>query len=171
MEIRLTTKIDKISMKKYYLNIIKDKDKRIAELEQELAEYKKYKEWQEQLDCKNADELIDFVMSNYLTEDEKCKTIKELNKQLAGLKEKAIDRPKFKHLEEYWYIENNPYCDNELQVFNGKVMEIICAYDEDWLYEYRFDTSCRYIEEDNIFATEQEAQVKLRSLKDVYNRT
>ena len=28
--------IDKISMKKYYLNIIKDKDKRIAELEQDL---------------------------------------------------------------------------------------------------------------------------------------
>lgn len=51
-----------------------EKDQRIAELEQELAEYKKYKEWQEQLDCKNADELIEFVMSNMLTEDEKCKS-------------------------------------------------------------------------------------------------
>ena len=89
----------------------------------------------------------------------------ELEQELAELKEKAIDRPKFKHLEEYWYIENNPYCDNELQVFNGKVMEIICAYDEDWLYEYRFDTSCRYIEEDNIFATEQEAQAKLKEIQ------
>ena len=91
--------------------------------------------------------------------------IAELEQELAELKEKAIDRPKFKHLEEYWYIENNPYCDNELQVFNGKVMEIICAYDEDWLYEYRFDTSCRYIEEDNIFATEQEAQAKLKEIQ------
>ena len=91
--------------------------------------------------------------------------IAKLEQELAELKEKAIDRPKFKHLEEYWYIENNPYCDNELQVFNGKVMEIICAYDEDWLYEYRFDTSCRYIEEDNIFATEQEAQEKLKEIK------
>ena len=91
--------------------------------------------------------------------------VKELEQELAELKEKAIDRPKFKHLEEYWYIENNPYCDNELQVFNGKVMEIICAYDEDWLYEYRFDTSCRYIEEDNIFATEQEAQEKLKEIR------
>ena len=36
MGIRLTTKADKISMKKYYLNIIKDKDQRIAELEQDL---------------------------------------------------------------------------------------------------------------------------------------
>ena len=91
--------------------------------------------------------------------------IAELEQELAELKEKAIDRPKFKHLEEYWYIENNPYCDNELQVFNGKVMEIICAYDEDWLYEYRFDTSCRYIEEDNIFTTEQEAQAKLKEIQ------
>ena len=91
--------------------------------------------------------------------------VKELEQELAELKEKAIDRPKFKHLEEYWYIENNPYCDNELQVFNGKVMEIICAYDEDWLYEYRFDTSCRYIEEDNIFTTEQEAQAKLKEIQ------
>ena len=90
---------------------------------------------------------------------------KQLEQKLAELKEKAIARPKFKHFEEYWYIENNPYCDNELQVFNGKVMEIICAYDEDWLYEYRFDTSCRYIEEDNIFATEQEAQAKLKEMK------
>lgn len=40
MGIRLTTKVDKISMKKYYLNIIKDKDQRIAELEQELAKLK-----------------------------------------------------------------------------------------------------------------------------------
>lgn len=96
---------------------------------------------------------------------QKDQHIAELEKQLAKLKEKAIDRPKFKHFEEYWYIENNPYCDNELQVFNGKVMEIICAYDEDWLYEYRFDTSCRYIEEDNIFATEQEAQEKLKEVQ------
>lgn len=96
---------------------------------------------------------------------EKDEEINQLKQELAELKEKAIDRPKFKHLEEYWYIENNPYCDNELQVFNGKVMEIICAYDEDWLYEYRFDTSCRYIEEDNIFATEQEAQDKLKEMK------
>ena len=96
---------------------------------------------------------------------QKDQRIAELEQELAELKEKAIARPKFKHFEEYWYIENNPYCDNELQVFNGKVMEIICAYDEDWLYEYRFDTSCRYIEEDNIFATEQEAQAKLKEIK------
>lgn len=115
-------------------------------------------------------ELVEFVrthdeyyVAEFMLADNK--RIAELEQELAELKEKAIDRPKFKHLEEYWYIENNPYCDNELQVFNGKVMEIICAYDEDWLYEYRFDTSCRYIEEDNIFTTEQEAQEKLKEIQ------
>lgn len=122
------------------LEMLEDKDQRIAELEQDL-----------EFTTKTANELIEIKH--------------KLEQELAELKEKAIDRPKFKHLEEYWYIENNPYCDNELQVFNGKVMEIICAYDEDWLYEYRFDTSCRYIEEDNIFATEQEAQAKLKEIQ------
>lgn len=123
----------------------------------------------------NNDNVLDFEdkTDKYcLSQEDVCnllnkqqKRIAELEQELAELKEKAIDRPKFKHLEEYWYIENNPYCDNELQVFNGKVMEIICAYDEDWLYEYRFDTSCRYIEEDNIFATEQEALNKLKEMQ------
>lgn len=122
----------------------------------------------------NNDNIIDYEdkTDKYcLSQEDVCnllnkqqQRIAELEQELAELKEKAIDRPKFKHLEEYWYIENNPYCDNELQVFNGKVMEIICAYDEDWLYEYRFDTSCRYIEEDNIFATEKEAQAKLKEM-------
>lgn len=121
--------------------------------------------------CKGCNTLLNGDVEPYenweLREDlsQKDQRIAELEQELAELKEKAIDRPKFKHLEEYWYIENNPYCDNELQVFNGKVMEIICAYDEDWLYEYRFDTSCRYIEEDNIFATEQEAQAKLKEIQ------
>ena len=144
------------------IKILEQKDQRIAELEQELA---KYKELQDQLGLENADEFEWFVMLDLLTDNEKNMHILDLHRELAELKGKAIDRPKFKHLEEYWYIENNPYCDNELQVFNGKVMEIICAYDEDWLYEYRFDTSCRYIEEDNIFATEQEAQDKLKEIQ------
>lgn len=113
----------------------------------------------------NIAEWNDFLKCVEEKTRENDQRIAELEQELAELKEKAIDRPKFKHFEEYWYIENNPYCDNELQVFNGKIMEIICAYDEDWLYEYRFDTSCRYIEEDNIFATEQEAQVKLKEMK------
>lgn len=134
------------------LEMLEQKDQRIAELEQKCLLYEK-----EMLNCSQ----LENGMSLCIVQKQR---IAELEQELAELKEKAIDRPKFKHLEEYWYIENNPYCDNELQVFNGKVMEIICAYDEDWLYEYRFDTSCRYIEEDNIFATEQEAQEKLKEI-------
>lgn len=137
--------------------VIEKQQKRIAELEQELAELKeKYNKVSEKL--KNITEEVE---NNFVHGQD----YEKLKQELVELKEKAIDRPKFKHLEEYWYIENNPYCDNELQVFNGKVMEIICAYDEDWLYEYRFDTSCRYIEEDNIFTTEQEAQAKLKEMQ------
>ena len=150
-------------------------------------DYEKYKKLLQEFECKAIDIIEDltYQFKETLAEEiddkikgwkkdnerilrenwEKDDKIKQLEQELAELKEKAIDRPKFKHLEEYWYIENNPYCDNELQVFNGKVMEIICAYDEDWLYEYRFDTSCRYIEEDNIFATEQEAQEKLKEIQ------
>ena len=150
-------------------------------------DYEKYKKLLQEFECKAIDIIEDltYQFKETLAEEiddkikgwkkdnerilrenwEKDDKIKQLEQELAELKEKAIDRPKFKHLEEYWYIENNPYYDNELQVFNGKVMEIICAYDEDWLYEYRFDTSCRYIEEDNIFATEQEAQAKLKEIQ------
>lgn len=150
------------SIKSYFgsdliIKRLNEQDQQIDRLKQQLAELKeKYNKTNEKL--KNITEEID---NNFVHGQD----YEKLKQELAELKEKAIDRPKFKYLEEYWYIENNPYCDNELQVFNGKVMEIICAYDEDWLYEYRFDTSCRYIEEDNIFATEQEAQDKLKEIQ------
>ena len=147
---------------------IEEKDQRIAELEQELAEYKKYKEWQEQLDCKNADELIDFVMSNYLTEDEKCKTIKELNKQLAELKEKAIV-PKFKVGQECYYV----YTKSQLRPFNVKIGRI--TFDTDRknkiIYDSDFEDDDSYFEkyygmkECNLFATEQEAIEKLKEIQ------
>lgn len=144
----------------------KQKDQRIVELEQELAEYKKYKEWQEQLDCKNADELIDFVMSNYLTEDEKCKTIKELNKQLAGLKEKAIV-PRFRIGQEIWYVGYS-------SVQNWIINSIELKYIKDELCEiYRLghdgtdDYNCCImpVDSDRFFTTEQEAQAKLKEMK------
>lgn len=150
-------------------------------------DYEKYKKLLQEFECKAIDIIEDltYQFKETLAEDidrkikgwkdeyerllkenwKKDDKIAELEQELAELKEKAIARPKFKHFEEYWYIENNPYCDNELQVFDGKVMDIICAYDEDWLYEYRFNTSCRYIEEDNIFATEREAQEKLKEIQ------
>lgn len=77
----------------------------------------------------------------------------------------AINKPKFEHFEICFYIENNPYCNNELQIFRGEILEINVAFDEDYLYEYRFDTSCRYIEENMIFETFEEAEKKLQELQ------
>lgn len=84
----------------------------------------------------------------------------QANERLKG----AINKPKFEHFEICFYIENNPYCNNELQIFRGEILEINVAFDEDYLYEYRFDTSCRYIEENMIFTTLEEAEKKLREL-------
>ena len=150
-------------------------DKTIANLQSQLdqakSEITKYKILLNDMETENShlETMLDQANERLKKETEERQHLqcdyKTLLSHYNNLKEIAIARPKFEHFEEYWYIENNPYCDNELQVFNGKVMEIICAYDEDWLYEYRFDTSCRYIEEDNIFATEQEAQDKLKEMK------
>lgn len=85
----------------------------------------------------------------------------QANERLKG----AINKPKFEHFEICFYIENNPYCNNELQIFRGEILEINVAFDEDYLYEYRFNTSCRYIEENMIFATFEEAEKKLQELR------
>ena len=126
-------------------------------LEQELAEYKKYKEWQEQLDCKNADELIDFVMSNYLTEDEKCKTIKELNKQLAGLKEKAIV-PRFKFDEECVVIMFGSY---HFHRFIAQVKDDLCL-----TQPYNDTEEWYYVKPEMVFKTLEEAQAKLKEIQE-----
>ena len=114
MGIRLTTKADKISMKKYYLNIIKDKDQRIAELEQELAK----------------------------------------------LKEKAIV-PKFKVGQEvyYYHIARN-------KIYLGLVEDIQYFATRSGIF-YRIPNLQRdyfWIREDELFATEQEAQEKLKEM-------
>ena len=70
--------------------VIENQQKRIAELEQELA---KYKELQDRLGLKNADEFEWFVMLDLLTDNEKNMHILDLQRELAELKEKAIVPP------------------------------------------------------------------------------
>lgn len=158
MGIRLTTKIDKISMKKYYLNIIKDKDQRIAELEQELA---KYKDLQDRLGLENADEFEWFVMLDLLTDNEKNMHILDLHRELAELKEKAIV-PKFKVGQEvyYYHIARN-------KIYLGLVEDIQYFATRSGIF-YRIPNLQRdyfWIREDELFATEQEAQAKLKELQ------
>ena len=90
MGIRLTTKTDKLSMIKYLKELLKQKDQRIAELEQELA---KYKDLQDRLGLENVDEFEWFVMLDLLTDNEKNMHILDLHRELAELKEKAIVVP------------------------------------------------------------------------------
>lgn len=160
---------------KHFQIMLDNKDKKIADLQLQLdqakSEITKYKILLNDMETENShlETMLDQANERLNKETEERQHLqcdyKTLLSHYNNLKEIAIARPKFEHFEEYWYIENNPYCDNELQVFNGKVIEIICAYDEDWLYEYRFDTSCRYIEENMIFSTLEEAEKKLQELR------
>lgn len=65
--------------------VIEKQQKRIAELEQELA---KYKDLQDRLGLENADEFEWFVMLDLLTDNEKNMHILDLHRELAELKEK-----------------------------------------------------------------------------------
>ena len=152
MGIRLTTKADKISMKKYYLNIIKDKDQRIAELEQELAKLKeKYNKANEKL--KNITEEVE----NNIVDGQDYEKLKQ---ELAELKEKAIV-PKFKVGQEvyYYHIARN-------KIYLGLVEDIQYFATRSGIF-YRIPNLQRdyfWIREDELFATEQEAQEKLKEM-------
>lgn len=137
MGIRLTTKIDKISMKKYYLNIIKDKDKRIAELEQDL-----------EFTTKTANELIEIKH--------------KLEQELAELKEKAIV-PRFRIGQEIWYVYN------KYQKYPFRCVIDKIVYDSSKNHKFRYDTSGELyigVKEEDLFATEQEAQDKLKEIQE-----
>ena len=146
MGIRLTTKIDKISMKKYYLNIIKDKDKRIAELEQDL-----------EFTTKTANELIEIKH--------------KLEQELAELKEKAIV-PRFRIGQTLYMI---PTLLNSLKHITEYELLRITLSDIGIRYELSIKNKEKGIEpyycasEDmfgiSIFTTEQEAQAKLKEVQ------
>lgn len=101
---------------------IKEENK---QLKQQLEEYKTYKDWQDILCCKSAQEVIDFVMSNYLTEDEKCRTIADLKQQLHDLPKKIVGefKEKIKNIKENIWSH---YGKHELinDVDYGKICEL-----------------------------------------------
>ena len=101
---------------------IKEENK---QLKQQLEEYKTYKDWQDILCCKSAQEVIDFVMSNYLTEDEKCRTIADLKQQLHDLPKKIV-----REIEKY-FTEYLPLKYKTGAWFYGKLNEILKKYGEE----------------------------------------
>ena len=145
------------------LEMLEDKDQRIAELEQELA---KYKELQDRLGLKNADEFEWFVMLDLLTDNEKNMHILDLHRELAELKEKAIF-PKFKLGQKVFTINKPNECIFELKIVAIRVTKHI----EDKFNILVYDTErvkdkliMGHFEE-GLFATKQEAQEKLKEMQ------
>ena len=136
------------------LEILEQKDQRIAELEQELA---KYKELQDRLGLKNVDEFEWFVMLDLLTDNEKNMHILDLHRELAELKEKAIV-PKFKHQDYVYAI----YSDRD--IFKGQI-DIFDYYTKKYLVFFNDDIGNDWFSENSLFNTEQEAQEKLKEMQ------
>lgn len=126
---------------------IDELNERIAEIEQELA---KYKELQDQLGLENADEFEWFAMLDLLTDNEKNMHILDLHRELAELKEKAII-PKFKVGQEVWHI------------ITAKPMRDFIVRND--MHQYELGISKFGVYEDFLFATEQEAQDKLKEIQ------
>ena len=133
-----------LGMKKYYLNMIKEKDKRIAELKQELAELKSKYE-----DCEN--ERLQNRM-DYLTMKNKWLNSE---KKLAELKEKAIV-PRFKRQEIVYCFSYG-----KIQLFN------VVAYldNQITLCENRETGKLEFVNNDYLCINEQEALEKLKEIQ------
>lgn len=87
--------------------------------------------------------------------------VKKLEQELAELKEKAIV-PRFKLGQEVWYVYN------KYQKFPFRCVIDKIVYDSSKNHKFRYDTSGELyigIKEEDLFATEQEAQEKLKELQ------
>ena len=133
------------------LEMLEDKDQRIAELEQELA---KYKDLQDRLGLENVDEFEWFVMLDLLTDNEKNMHILDLHRELAELKEKAIV-PRFKRQEIVYCLSYG-----KIQLFN------VVAYldNQITLCENRETGKLEFVNNDYLCINEQEAQAKLKEI-------
>ena len=126
-----------------YKSQMEEKDQRIAELEQDL-----------EFTTKTANELIEIKH--------------KLEQELAEVKENAIV-PKFKVGQECYYV----YTKSQLRPFNVKIGRI--TFDTDRknkiIYDSDFEDDDSYFEkyygmkECNLFATEKEAQEKLKEIQ------
>ena len=125
----------------------------------------------------NNNNIIDFEdeTDKYcLSQDDVCnllnkqhQRIAELEQELAGLKENAIV-PRFRIGQEVFVV------DNECQITQGAVDVILtgqdvfekwCKYSIDLGLEYEDDIRFVYKDEEEIFATEQEAQEKIKEIQ------
>ena len=114
-----------------------EKDKRITELEQDL-----------EFTTKTANELIEIKH--------------KLEQELAELKEKAIV-PRFKIGQEVWWIDTrgNIYNKQNYKIDSYLIDSIVVT---DNKFRYYGEDGC-WLGEEDLFATEQEAQAKLKEIQ------
>lgn len=150
MGIRLTTKIDKISMKKYYLNIIKDKDQRIAELEQDLEFTTKTANELIEIKHKLEQELAELKeMDNYHLRYELAGVDEIITKLKQQLEEKDKEIESILKADDIWF-DSYKYSVDELKqnqkqlaieelekvkAFAEDYIEFKDKHQESWLYE------------------------------------
>ena len=89
--------------------------------------------------------------------EEKGKRIAELEQELAELKEKAIV-PRFKHKDYVYAI----YSDKD--IFKGQI-DVFDYYTSRYFIFFGEDIGSDWFSENSLFATEQEAQAKLKEIQ------
>lgn len=112
---------------------------------------------------------LENIDQSYLIDLATKRKFDEKDQQIAKLEEQLKNAfcPKYQIGERKWYVEANPYCNNDLEIFNGEIYEIcINALNSDNKTRllYKFDTSYGLFLEEEIFATEAEAQKYLEEL-------
>lgn len=139
-----------------------------SQFQKEYEEYQKYKEWQEVLCCKNAQEVIDFVMSNYLTEDEKCKTIAEQSQRISELEEQLANniRPKFKMGD---YVYSVRKFGKQILLAEGNITSITKLDDGSIHYHLVAEPHNFGVSEDTCYKTMEEAHDATQKLLEEIN--
>lgn len=105
-------------------------------------------------------EDIPALLDNYLATvrlNELDDKVKELEKELAEIKEKAIV-PRFKYKDYVYAI----YSDRD--IFKGQI-DIFDYYTKEYLVFFSEDIGNDWFSENSLFATEQETQAKLKEIQ------
>ena len=105
--------------------------------------------------------LCELNYNTFFNKEQKDQRIIELEKELEELKEKAIV-PRFKLGQEVWYVYN------KYQKFPFRCVIDKIVYDSSKNHKFRYDTSGELyigIKEEDLFATKEEAQEKLKELR------
>lgn len=130
--------------------VIEKQQKRIAELEQKCLLYEK-----EMLNCSQ----LENGMSLCIVQKQR---IVELEQELAELKEKAIV-PRFKIGQRVWWIDKrlNNYNEKEYEIVSYLIDSIVVTNKQ-----FRYYGNDGYWHgDDELYATEQEAQEKLKEIQ------